>query len=53
VFDVSGAIAFSRRAALARGHGGKTAAIVLWVIALTARQRGRPRDWAAGVILLR
>jgi drug/metabolite transporter (DMT)-like permease len=51
LFAVFGAVVFLREPlTLAAALG--TAAIVLGVIALTARGTGRPRDWAAWVILL-
>ncbi len=51
LFAVLGAVAFLREPLTLSAALG-TAAIVLGVIALTARGTGRPREWAAWVVLL-
>jgi drug/metabolite transporter (DMT)-like permease len=51
LFAVAGAVAFLREPLSFAAVAG-TAAIVLGVIALTARGAGPPRNWAAWVILL-
>ena len=51
LFAVLGAVAFLREPLTLSAAVG-TAAIVLGVIVLTARGAGRPREWAAWVVLL-